>query len=43
MIRLQQVRTKQAIPAVFRGAKRIEKALTLLVEADAKREFDSGY
>jgi hypothetical protein len=43
MIRLQRVRTKQAIPAVFRGAKRIEKALTLLVEADAKREFDSGY
>jgi hypothetical protein len=43
MIRLQRVRTRQAIPAVFRGAKRMAKALTLLVEADVKREFDSGY
>ena len=28
---------------MFRGTKRIEKALTLLVEASVKREFDSGY
>jgi hypothetical protein len=43
MIRLQRLRTKQAIPTVFRGAKRVEKALTLLVQAGGKREFDSGY
>ena len=43
MIRLQRVRTKQAIPAVFRGTKRLEKALTLLVEAGVQREFDAEY
>jgi hypothetical protein len=43
MIRLQRVRTKRAISMVFRGAKRIEKALTLLVEEGVRREFDSEY
>lgn len=42
MIRLERIRTKKAIPDVFRGEKRIEKALTLLVE-DGNPEFDSGY
>jgi hypothetical protein len=42
MIRLQRIRTKQAIQAVFLGAKRIEKALTLLVEADAQRSSTQG-
>jgi hypothetical protein len=43
MIRLQRVRTKQAISTVFRGAKRVDKALTLLVEEGVEREFDSEY
>ena len=43
MIRLTRVRTKGAVPAAFRGPKRVEQALKLLVDAGAKREFDSGY
>jgi hypothetical protein len=43
MIHLERIRTKDAIPASFRGEKRIEKALTLLVDAGTRREFDSDY
>lgn len=43
MIRLTRIRTAAAIPAVFRGSGRIDRALTLLVDAGVKREFDSGY
>ena len=43
MIRLQRSRTKAAIPAAFHGEKRIEKALSLLVEEGTGRQFDSGY
>lgn len=43
MIRLTRIRTKAAIPAVFRGNGRVDRALTLLVDAGVKREFDSAY
>lgn len=43
MIRLERVRTQSAIPAAFRGEKRILKALSLLVAAGADREFDSRH
>jgi hypothetical protein len=43
MIRLVRLRTETAIPAQFRGQKRVEKALTLLVAAGAERKFDSDY
>ncbi len=42
MIRLFRERTISAIPVSFRGQKRIDKALTLLLKA-AGTEFDSGY
>jgi uncharacterized protein (TIGR02646 family) len=43
MIRLNRVRTEAAIPAVFRGDKRLDQALKLLVAAGVEREFESGY
>src|SRR5215213_1876163 len=43
MVRLERIRTKKAVPAAFRGAKRIERALTLLVPAGSDREVDSKY
>ena len=43
MIRLVRLRTETAIPAQFRGEKRVEKALTLLADAGAERKFDSEY
>lgn len=42
MIRLFRERTKSAIPPAFRGQKRIDKALTLLLKF-AATDFDSGY
>jgi hypothetical protein len=43
MIRLTRVRTQAAIPAAFRGQKRIDQALKLLVAQGVNREFDSDY
>jgi hypothetical protein len=43
VIRLVRARAKSAVPPSFRGDKRVEKALSLLVAAGAKREFDSEY
>jgi hypothetical protein len=43
MIRLKRERTAAVIPAAFRGPKRINKALTLLVPAGGQQQFDSAY
>ncbi len=43
MTRLERVRDKALIPAVFRDPKRIDKVLTLLVASGTKPDFDSGY
>lgn len=43
MIRLTRIRTQAAIPAAFRGQKRIDQALKLLVAQGVNREFDSDY
>jgi len=41
MIRLDRVRSTQAISPSFRGKRRINKALTLFVDPGEKRVFDS--
>ena len=43
MTRLERVRDKALIPAVFRDPRRIDKVLTLLVAPGTKPDFDSGY
>src|ERR1700734_1533060 len=43
MTRLERVRDKALIPAVFRDPRRIDKALTLLVTPGTKPDLDSGY
>ncbi len=43
MIQLIRVRTPEAVPAKYRGEKRIEKARSLVVTAGTKHTFDSTY
>lgn len=43
MIKLTRIRSAEAIPEKYRGEKRIDKALALMVAPNEKREFDSSY